>query len=87
LFNESVKKLKGFITILKKRLNLVKEIIKKINARLSNKIAYLRESLSDIKNDIITIKEKISGIITDRDHVIIALARIVNSEFKSGYSA
>jgi hypothetical protein len=76
----------SFITILKKRLNLAKEIIRKIDARLSNKIAYLRKRFGETENDIITIKKKVSGIITDRDYVIITLARIVNSEFKSSYS-
>jgi hypothetical protein len=82
-----MRKFKIFITIFRKRVDLAEEIIRKIDIRLSNKIAYLRESFGETGNDVITIKEKISRMIIDRDHVIIAFARIVNSEFWSGYFA
>jgi hypothetical protein len=82
-----VRELRGLITILRKRLDLAEEIIRKIDARLFNKIAYFGESLGETGDDVIKIEEKVSGMITDRDHVITALARIVNSEFKPGYFA
>jgi hypothetical protein len=80
-----VREFKNFITIFEKRLNLAKKTIRKIDARLSNKIAYLRKSFSKTEDDITKIKEKVSGMITDRDHVITALTRIINSEFKPGH--
>jgi hypothetical protein len=81
-----VREFRSFITIFGKRLNLAKKIIKKTDARLSNKIDYLRKSINKTGNDIITIKKKVSGMITDRDYVITALARIMNSEFRPNYS-
>jgi hypothetical protein len=82
-----VREFRGLITIFGKRLNLVEETIRKIDARLSNKIVYFGESLGEIGDDVITIEEKVSGMITDRDYVINVLARIVDSGFKPGYSA
>jgi seryl-tRNA synthetase len=87
LLSKSVKELRNLITIFKKRLNLVKKTIRKTDARLSNKIAYLEKSLNKTEDDIITIEKKISEIITDRDHVINVLARIVDSGLKPGHSA
>jgi RNA binding exosome subunit len=87
LLSESVRELRGLITILGKRLDLVEETIRKTDARLSNKIAYLGESLGETGDDVITIEEKVSGMITDRDHVINVLARIVDSGLKPGHSA
>jgi hypothetical protein len=87
LLSEFIREFKKFITIFGKRLNLVKKIIRKTDARLFNKIVYLGKSLSEIRNDITTIKKKISGMIIDRDHVITALAKIVNNEFKPSHSA
>jgi hypothetical protein len=85
LLSESVRELRDLITILRKRVDLAEETIRKTDARLSNKIAYLGESLGETGDDVTTIEEKVSGIITDRDHVITALARIVNSELKPGH--
>ncbi len=87
LFSEFMKEFRDLITIFRKRVDLAEEIIRKIDARLFNKIPYLGESFGEIGDDIITIEEKVLGMITDRDHVIIVFARMVNSELWPGYSA
>ncbi|SRR6266498_5457485 len=87
LFSEFMKEFRDLITIFRKRVDLAEEIIRKIDARLFNKIVYFGESLGETGDDVIMIEEKISGKITDRDHVITAFVRIVNSELKSGHSA
>jgi hypothetical protein len=53
-----VKELRGFITIFGKRLDLVEETIRKTDARLSNKIAYLGESFGETGNNGTKIKKK-----------------------------
>lgn len=78
-----MKKFKELNTILRKRLNIYKTII----YRLSNKIVNFEENLNKAKDDVKEIDKKISEMITDRDHVIIALAKMVNSELKPGHSA
>jgi chromosome segregation ATPase len=83
--SESARELRGLITILGKRLDLVEEAIKKID-RLSNRIIDLEESVDEAKDNVEEIDEKVSGMITDRDHVITALARMVNNELGPGHS-
>jgi hypothetical protein len=82
-----VREFKDLITIFRKRFNLVEKTIRKIDARLFNKIAYFGESFDKIRNDIITIEKKVSGMIIDRDYVINVFARIIDNGFKSGYFA
>jgi hypothetical protein len=72
---------------LTKRLDLAEETIKQIDFRLSNRIIDLEESVEEAKEDVEEIDEKVSGMITDRDHVITALARMVNNELGPGHSA
>jgi hypothetical protein len=76
-----MKEFRNLITIFKKSFNFDKEIIKKINAYLFNKIIYFEKNPNEIENDIITIEKKISKMIIDRDYVIITFTKIMNNEF------
>jgi hypothetical protein len=80
LLNKFIREFKDFIPIFRKRVNFAEKIIRKIDIRLFNKIVYLKKNFSEIRNDITTIK-KISRMIIDRDHVITAFTKIINSEF------
>jgi hypothetical protein len=81
LFNEFIKEFKELYTIFKKRFDIYKAIV----YRLSNKIINLEESFDKAKDDIKEIDKKVSGMIIYRDHVIITLAKMINSELSPGH--
>jgi hypothetical protein len=83
LLSESMRELRELNTILGKRLDIYEATI----YRLSNKVIDLEESLDEAEDDVKEIDEKVSGMITDRDQVITALAKMVNSELSPGHSS
>jgi hypothetical protein len=77
-----MKEFRKFNTIFGKRFDIYETII----YCLFNKIIDFEESFDKAKDDVKEINKKVSGMITDGDHVITAPTKMVNSELSPGHS-